>query len=139
MDNNWEKWIKRLVLIQTFIAAWILLLIVGVFYSAYRLAKQGSCFVSHEVIFVTLKEHIESGGEIPSNLSELTSSKYIHYKRRLVCSNTVSYEEKYYDLKCYPNAWNKPGKILLRSSVLGSYVVTFGDGSSSLSRLNLWV
>jgi hypothetical protein len=126
MQNVAQKWSRRLFFIKGLIAGFILsLIILGNYFGPYAKVKQGQCFVRHIAIMSALKEHLESGQPIPRNLSELAPPED---SDRFRVSRTVKY---------YPDAWNKPGRILLQSSVCGSYVVTFGDGSRASCLLGI--
>jgi len=113
-----------------------LLIIVGSYCESYAKVKQGQCVVRHYAILDALKDHIGSGGEIPQNLSELALLEYGDDLHRRNLSTIISFEKDRCDFKYYPDAWNKPGRILLQSSVLGSYVVLFGNGSRAT--LSYW-
>lgn len=130
MQNSAEKRPKRLVFIKGLIAGSILsLIILGSYCGSYAVVKQGQCMVRHSAIMTALKEHISSGGQIPQNLSELVLLEYTGTGQRRSLSSVLGFGKERRDLKYYPDAWNRPGEILLQNSVLGSYVVTFGDGS----------
>jgi len=137
MQNSAEKRPKRLVFIKGLIAGSILsLIILGSYCGSYAVVKQGQSMVRHIAIMTALKEHISSGGQIPQNLSELALLEYAGTGQRRSLSSVLDFEKERRDLKYYPDAWNRPGEILLQSSVLGSYVVAFGDGS--LAALSYW-
>ena len=130
MQNVSQKWGKRLVFIKGFIAGAILLLIIiGTYCGTYAVVKQGQCMVQHRAIMNALKQHLESGKPIPRTLSELAP---LEYSDGLNLSWILSHP----NLKYYPDAWNKPGRIFLQSLVCGSYVVTFGDGT--MATLSYW-
>ena len=87
--------------------------------------------VQHKAIFKALKNSYAKGGEIPETLAGLTALSYDDMKNGSI-SNLIENQLKNYDLRYYPNAFNKPGEIILQSSVSGSYVITFGNGSQSV-------
>jgi len=136
MPNIVKNWPRRFVFIKGFIIGSILLLLIwGVGQSWVRLLQE-RCLISHHVIMDALKEHVASGGQMPGNSSELTLLKYTSGARRLSLSPSISFEKERHDLKYHPDAWNKPGRIILQSFVWDSYVVTFGNGSCAV--LSYW-
>lgn len=144
MQKFAKKWPKRLAFIKGFVMGWILLLTIAAFYhGTYKLTKQDQCMVQHLVIMRALKDHIDSGGQVPEDLSELALLEYnVRYGDGSTgsedLSSLISYQKKKYDLRYNSDAWNKPRRIILQSSVLGSYVVAFGNGSwAVLSRCHL--
>lgn len=137
MQESAKKWPKRLVFIKGLIAGCIsLLLITGFYYGTYAKVAHGRCMVRHRVIMGALEKHLDSGERIPRNLSELADLEYISDIQKFSISPSVSFEKKRHDLKYYPDAWNKPGRIILQSCVCGSHVVTLGDGSVAV--LSYW-
>ena len=110
-----NKWIERLAQTKAFLAGCIVLLIIGgLAYGSYITTVESACLVRQIIITTALREHTKSNGALPENLSEL------------------GFDNKKRKMKYYPDAWNKPGKILLISSGVGSYIVTFGDGSRAV-------
>lgn len=133
MQNVSQKWGKRLLFIKGLLAGSILtLVILGIYCGTYAVIKQDQCMVQHIAIIDALEKHLESGQPIPQNLSELASLEYINGDYRFSLSSTVSHQKDKYGFKYYPDAWKKPGRILLQSLVCGSYVITFGDGSRAI-------
>jgi hypothetical protein len=121
MQKNGQNWNRRLILVKVFLigAFFSMSFIIG-YGGVYAQTKQGQCSVQHIAIMRALKKQIESGKPIPRNLSELAA---LEYSKGLNLSWILSLPK----LRYYPDAWNKPGRILLQSKVCGSYVVTFGD------------
>ena len=113
------KDVLKITLIKIFLAGCLFVLIGQVILGTYLLTAQDVCGVHHRTILSVLKKHVSTDGKVPQNLSDLGS-----------------FGQNQHDLKYYPDAWNKPGRILLRSSVLNSYVITFGDGS--IAMLTYW-
>jgi phosphotransferase system glucose/maltose/N-acetylglucosamine-specific IIC component len=71
-------------------------------------------------LYATLKKDIGNRiDSIPDYLLSVSSGKGEYYLKR---------ESTYY----YPEAWNKPGLILLKRKVGNFYYVTFGDGTRSI-------
>ena len=131
-----RKWRKLLASIKVFVGGCILLIICGVIYSTYVTAAQDGCIVRHKIIISTLKDHVDSGGQIPESISELAGLAYTGGNEKFKLGPSISFERERNDLKYYPCAWSEPGRILLQSSVCGSYVITFGDGS--LAVMSYW-
>ena len=132
-----EKWYRRLVFIKGFTVGCVLaLFITGSFYSTYARVAEGECMVRHLTIMSALKEHVDSRGQIPGDVSKLALLEYTSGMQRQKLSPTISWKEKRQDLRYYPDAWGKPGRIILRSTACGSYVVTFGNGS--LAVISYW-
>ncbi|MBW8001859.1 MAG: hypothetical protein FVQ80_07520 [Planctomycetes bacterium] len=111
------KKIKRSAFLNGVFVILLIGLIASIIFPSYKKAKEGACLVQQRFIWKILKEHINSGNKIPSNLSKLASLKYRGTK---------------YEFKYSPNSWGKAGEVLLQHSVFGTHIVTFGDGSSAI-------
>ncbi|MBD3353169.1 MAG: hypothetical protein GF364_16935 [Candidatus Lokiarchaeota archaeon] len=72
--------------------------------------------VRHKICWKQINKYLIENKRPPRNLKEL----YF---------NEVNFDEKEYNIRYYPNAWDEDGKIMLVSKSLGSYIVTFGDGT----------
>ena len=71
-------------------------------------------------LYATFKKDIDKHIDtIPDYLSPVSAGKGEYYLKR---------EFTYY----YPDAWSKPGHILLKRKVGNFYYVTFGDGTKSI-------
>jgi len=128
-----NKWVRQLALTKAFLGGCIALLVIGgIGYEACRLAAQDGCIVRHSIFMEVLEHHIASGGHLPINLLELAELERVTELQKYSIGPSVSFEKERRDLQYYPDAWKKPGKIIFQSSVLGSYVVTFGDGSRAV-------
>jgi len=133
MKDFLEKWLKWLAFIKCFLAAGILsFVIIGNYCGPYVVVKQGQSVVRQDFILRVLKTHIASGGQLPMNVAELGSMECTLGGQTEKIPGILSLETSRYGFKYYPEAWNKPGRILLQSLVCGSYVVTFGDGSTAI-------
>ena len=112
MEDIKKKRYRKLALIKNFIAAWLLLLLIdSIGFKAYMSTLQGRCLVGHELIIKALEKHTTSGEQIPVNLSELASLEFVSKAERFSIAPTISALKKRYDLKYYPEAWRKPGRI----------------------------
>ena len=136
MVNAAKKWSKMVGSIKVFIGGWILLILLGLVYKGYVNTEKNGSIVRHIIIRRALEDHVNRGGEILQSLSEIDKLQYTSGNEEHSLDSTVSFERANNDFRYYPAAWNRPGEILLQSSVLGSYVVTFGDGS--LAVLSYW-
>jgi hypothetical protein len=131
-----KKWINRLILAKGIILGFALLLfLMGNYYGTYARVKEKECFVAHLFIMRALENHLSSGNEVPATLSEQSLMKFSDDQKQSLLSTVRHYTERR-SLKYYADAWGKPGRVLLRSSVCGSYAVTFGDGSRAV--LSYW-
>lgn len=123
--------VKQLTSIKNTIALLIIFLFIGGnILIAFIRTKRDACISQHEIIFEALKDHVNSTEEIPKDLSDLASLDYtsIGGKQQFNISDIVLYLKDQRGLNYYPNAWDKPEEIILRSKVFGSYVITFGKG-----------
>lgn len=136
MYESVKKWKNRLILVKGIVLGCaLLLLVIGNYYGSYARIKEGECFVAHHFIMNAIKKCLSSGGEVPAILSEQSSMKFSDDQEQSLLT-IVHHETEKRSLKYYADAWGKPGRVLLRSSVCGSYAVTFGDGSRAV--LSYW-
>ena len=114
---------KRVYFIKGFILCLILLVPFQCVKDSLMLMSEDSASIRQYLIMLALRNHIDSIGEVPDNLADIRfpepKSEGVY-----ICK----------DIFYYPDAWGKPGQILLRSKYLisCSYVVTFGDGSTGV-------
>ncbi len=108
--------------LEGFILCLILLTPASTLKRTYLLVVEDSASIGQMVAMKDLHKHIDSEGSVPNNLSDIVDS----------------HSDFYGNIFYYPEAWGKPGQILLLSEYLisRSYVVTFGDGSRAF--LNRW-
>lgn len=85
--------------------------------------------VQHHIITETLEKHIDSGKSLPQNLYELSKLKYTNGNQEEALSWLISNNRDKIHLIYNPSAWDDPSRILLQSSALGKYIVTFGNGT----------
>jgi hypothetical protein len=119
--------------IYVFFAVYIpSLFLSGVIYTFYLEAVETQTVLRHKVILKALYAGWSSENGVPQHVSELARSESLDESERKDVENVVRYESKKHSLEYYPNAWNKPGKVLLESYLFGRQVVTFGDGSEAV-------
>jgi len=137
MCETGKKWNDRLILVRGIIlgCALFFFLVDGCYYKTYARIKEGECFVTHHFIINAIKNRLSSGGGVPATLSEQSvMDSFDDPEQNLLA--TVRHQTQRRSLKYYADAWDKPGRVLLRSSACGSYAVTFGDGSHAV--LSYW-
>ncbi|MCP4259575.1 MAG: hypothetical protein GY774_19000 [Planctomycetes bacterium] len=136
MSESEKKWKNRLILVRGIILGCALLLfVIGNYYGSYARIKESECFVAHEYILMAIKKRLNSGDGVPATLSEQSvMNSFDDPEQNLLA--TVRHQTQRRSLEYYADAWGKPGRVLLRSSVCGSYAVTFGDGSRAV--LSFW-
>ena len=67
---------------------------------AYLLVVEDSAFIGQRLAMEDLRKHIDSEGSVPNNLSDIVDS----------------HSDFYGNIFYYPEAWDKPGQILLLSN-----------------------
>ncbi len=107
----------------------LIVLLFTIFYSTYAGSVLNRAIVHHIVIVKAVRENVSSGHQIPATITELKTLSYDNGGQTTSISPSVCFEEEHHGLKYYPNAWDKPERIFLRSYACGMYVVTFGKGS----------
>ena len=120
------KSLGKLYFLEGFILCLILLTPASTLKRACLLVVEDSASIRQYLIMLALRNHIDSIGEVPDNLADI---RFPESEDVDICK----------DIFYYPDAWGKPGQILLLSEYLisRSYVVTFGDGSRAfLTRWN---
>lgn len=136
MYESGKKWNNRLIFVRGIILGCALLLfVIGSYYGSYARIKEGECFVAHEFILMTIENCLSSGSGVPATLSEQSLMELSDDQKQNLLP-TVRHETERRSLEYYADAWGKPGRVLLRSSVCDSYAVTFGDGSRAV--LSYW-
>ena len=131
MEDKMKTCFRWLKLIK--IAVFFLILFFLICYPAYLRMKQDQCMVQHYIITETLKKYVDSRDQIPGNLSELALLEYPQqYMIKENLSSLISFQKKKCDLRYYPDALGDPGRIFLQSLVLGTCVVTFGNGTRAV-------
>jgi len=91
------------------------------------------CFVRQDVIIRALNEYFNTKGHIPENLDEFSTYEcHIYNNQKTNMYPFIQYQQERYDLRYYPEAWGKPGKMFLVSAYKDGYIVTFGDGSRAI-------
>jgi len=136
MDCIIAVWYRRLTVINLFLGGSVFALIVwGFIYGTCRITIQGGSLVNQRIIMDALKEHFKSTGQIPKKLDELFLLESDEIDKRNIYISVTS-ERKWHDIRYYPQAWDKPDRIILESSIVDSKVVTFGNGSTAV--LSRW-
>ena len=107
---------KSVYFIKGFILCLILLVPFQFVKDSFMLMSEDGISVVQDVIMIALQSHIDSVGEVPGNLADISSLK-----------DSDWYENTFY----YPDAWGKSGRILLcrPNLISGVNIVTFSDGS----------
>jgi len=99
----------------------------------YLLTIQDRNLVQHHIIRDALYKWFDEKKQIPQTIEDLASLKNANYNpHNDTISSVIKYQRTYHGFEYYPESWNRPGKILLQSSLSGSYVVTFGDGCQAV-------
>ena len=135
MEEVKNKLHKRLHSIKLFLAGWVIAMMVGgSFFVTYRQCLIDACMVKHNIIMSALKRNISLGGQIPKSITDLGSLEYVSTTeyQRFGIAEIVGILEQHYSFEYYPEGLGKPGKILFLSSLPGSFVITFGDGSRAV-------
>ncbi|MBD3350524.1 MAG: hypothetical protein GF364_03460 [Candidatus Lokiarchaeota archaeon] len=118
---------KLLSFIQFFsIGGAAILFFIIIWFPAYERTKQGIEISKQRFIFRRMKERFNYKENLPDDFKEVLLNIYKE-------DNLTNDVMKFYDQTMYnPEAWGKSGKILLYKYILGSYCVTFGDGSIAI-------
>jgi len=135
MKNDKKMCHKRLKLIIFFFLGWFMPMVcMSVFVIPYNKLCLSRCMGAQKIIYEALQKHINTGGETPLNIGELKRLEYISPSgyQQFTIEADISTLERRHDFNFYPDAWNRPGQILLQTSVLGTYVLTFGDGTRAI-------
>jgi len=129
MDKSKNKRRRKTTLIKVFLLGLIITSLIHYGYHLYIFTKGGVGLVRHQVIIDGLNEYYKSTGLCPENLDKFASfDSYINRQKTNIYSLIQNVKE-HYGLIYYPEAWGKPGKILLVSGTKDGDIVTFGDGS----------
>lgn len=109
---------KRL---KVFVVSFVLFLIIFIIIDdavlvLLRMQENGVLSVQYSTYGVLKKDIATSGEIVPTQFSPIRISEKEYY----IKSNRTYY---------YPDAWNKPGRILLKRRCGNFYYLTFGDGT----------
>jgi hypothetical protein len=115
-----------------FLTYFFSLLVASLIYTGYLELVEAQTLIKHKEILNALAKSIEIYKVPPNDIDALNALENPKEENGRQLKDIIKTERKKHNLQYYSDAWQKPGEVLLESSLLLSDIITFGDGSQAI-------